>query len=141
MIEVKQTKLHDPENGVNGNCWRACIASILSLPIDDVPAFEDEEKFDFESLRDWLREIDATMVCTLNPKRHEPRGYTIAVGWSPRFEGVLHCVVAWNGKLIHDPHPDNTFLNGEPIEWWSIIGWGHCLNDSHHHYPADKLDD
>lgn len=37
MKPVRQLYRHDPANGVYGDCWRACIASVLELPIEDVP--------------------------------------------------------------------------------------------------------
>src|SRR5262245_55666646 len=48
MIPVMQTRLMAPRDeqgrplAAPGNCWAACIASILELPIDQVP---DEAEF------------------------------------------------------------------------------------------------
>ena len=41
MKPVKQLFHHDPANGVWGDCFRAVIASVLSLPVEAVPHFFD----------------------------------------------------------------------------------------------------
>lgn len=33
MIPIDQTDLHDPDNGVVGNCFIACVASIMEFPL------------------------------------------------------------------------------------------------------------
>lgn len=33
MIPLNQTIFHDPDNKIYGDCQRACIASILEIPI------------------------------------------------------------------------------------------------------------
>lgn len=39
MIPFKCQVKHDPENGTYGDCFRACVASILELDPDQVPHF------------------------------------------------------------------------------------------------------
>jgi len=39
MKPQEQQYSHNPDAGVFGDCFRASIASILELPIDDVPHF------------------------------------------------------------------------------------------------------
>lgn len=39
MTPVKQLYRHDPDQGVQGDCLRAAIASMLDLPAADVPHF------------------------------------------------------------------------------------------------------
>ena len=39
MTPVKQEFVHDPSNGVYGDCQRAVIASLLDLPLSEVPHF------------------------------------------------------------------------------------------------------
>ena len=40
---VKQTIEHDPESGNWGNCFSAVLASLLDIPIEDVPVFCGED--------------------------------------------------------------------------------------------------
>lgn len=109
MIPVTQTKLHDPDNGVNGNCWRAAIASILEIGIDDIPHLEDAEY-------GWVDFHEFLLTQGMVPKFSDdpPEGYVLAVGLSPR--GVSHCVVAKDGEFVHDPHPAGGFVL-EVKEW------------------------
>ena len=37
MKPIDQTRLHDLENGQAGNCMTAFIASVLEMPIEQVP--------------------------------------------------------------------------------------------------------
>lgn len=94
MKRVEQTR-----TGADGNCLNACIASILELPLDDVPEFGD----------DWLTELnDFLRSRGLSYKRIpidgvKPSGYGTIEGVSPR--GGLHACVALDGELVWDPHP------------------------------------
>ena len=48
--------LADHNAGIElGDCWRACVATILRLPAREVPNFVDLAKDEFlERTRDWL---------------------------------------------------------------------------------------
>ena len=39
---VEQTILHDPEKKNYGNCMQACVASLLNIPLNDVPHFHHD---------------------------------------------------------------------------------------------------
>lgn len=104
MKPVKQTIT---ELG-KGNCFSACLASIFELEIDQVPY--DLSKNWNETYLHWLYDKFGLDYYYLSPKEAEGylRGYSIASGPSPRFDNVTHAVVALDGKIVHDPHPDNT---------------------------------
>lgn len=120
MIPTKQTTLHDPDNGVIGNCLSAVLASLLHLPIDKVPVFYSETWM--KDLNTWLQQfglayclidgfdayIDAYAIKGL---WHEIYGNTI------RSADVLHACVAKDGEFIFDPHPDDTGLK-------NVVGYG-----------------
>lgn len=115
MIPVQQEILHTSSQ--NGDCLRACVASILELKLKDVPHFVDipdwEEafhsflgKFDLEPL-----EIEIGYLADAQEKQqipYIPSGYHIINGISPR--GISHSVVGYKGNLAFDPHPDGTGL-------------------------------
>lgn len=110
MIPINQTKFHDPENGINGNCMAAALASILELPLSEVPEFEDMGMADptnkkwFSKFLDWLFDLGFELLVW---NKHVPlKGYYLASGMSKR--GYAHQVVYKNGFIIHDPHPDDT---------------------------------
>ena len=121
-----QEFLHDPDAGTIGDCWRAGIASVLGIPIADVPHFlrdnpdqeGDTEARWFNATQRWLTERRLAVLWYDNPDavRAECRGETSAFphilvdGYSPR--GVRHVVVgdAITGEVLHDPHPSRDGL-------------------------------
>ena len=117
MKPVDQTKLHDPENGVNGNCMAASFASILELPLSEVPNFEDmgEDNY-FSALTSWLENLGFTLV-QWQSETWLP-GYCLAMGMSER--GVNHQVVFKNGVLAHDPHPSRAGIK-KIDEVWALL--------------------
>lgn len=108
MKPVDQTVFGWP----GGNCFSACVASILELPIEEVPYFmgDPEEPHDA-----WGRRLDAW----LRPRglyalhfENDPTaadaypisGLYILGGRSPRGD-FAHAVVACGKRIVHDPHP------------------------------------
>lgn len=106
MKPVMQDKLYSPEGIGNGNCFPACLASLLEIPLWMVPPFDqmfgrrdwDERRDDWVERMFGLRLIQwgGHVVADL------PEFY-IANGRSPR--GVMHSVIYSRGVLAHDPHP------------------------------------
>jgi len=89
-----------------GNCISACIASILEMPIEAVPFFADENWW--PRFLEWLakRDLSATKIEGGPP----PAGFTIAFGPSTRLAGRGHACVAFDGIIVHDPHPSREGL-------------------------------
>lgn len=108
--------------GAHGNCFNACVASLLGVPIETVDAELEENN--------WLEQMDALIhplgYCFIewdwdNPERpwHWVGScYVIATGDGPR--GTKHAVIAKHridpadGKhcieFVWDPHPDDRYL-------------------------------
>ncbi|MBX9918842.1 MAG: hypothetical protein K2Y33_03255 [Mycolicibacterium frederiksbergense] len=122
-----QEFLHDPEAGTVGDCWRAGIASILGVPIADVPHFvrdyPDAEGATtaawFDETCRWLTEhhgVIALFYDVPTAARADGRAevsaypYILLDGRSPR--DLPHVVVAdaITGEMLHDPHPTRTGL-------------------------------
>jgi hypothetical protein len=113
-------ELHDPGNGSIGDCWRACIASIMGLMAEDVPHFvrEAAEWTDQNSLEAnhtwitsrWLQTRGYSLVQIRNSLPHwTGDGFLcIASGMSPR--GFRHCVIYDGMEVVHDPHPSRDGL-------------------------------
>lgn len=108
-----QEYLNDPSTGTVGDCWRACIASVIGCPITEVPHFVRDHGDDgwFEATNSWLAErygetVRYAPVDTWPPDLSTRRPYVILNGGSPRGE-FAHCVVAdaASGEMVHDPHP------------------------------------
>lgn len=115
MIKIKQT-----EFGKSGNCLSACVASILELPLTDVPNFCQMFPDWWGNFQDWLynKNLCAIEVCLKKGCLIGSQGcMCILSGISPRSVG-LHCIVArtsFSGfEYVFDPHPDDSFLIGEP---------------------------
>jgi hypothetical protein len=94
MVPVTQTRVGD-----RGNCFAACLASILEEPLPEFGLTSDP---DYDTNVDaWLaaRGLRYTQV----PSDVKPMGWTTIEGISPR--GGMHAVVGLNGKIVWDPHP------------------------------------
>ena len=115
MNPVKQTVLHDPEKGKHGNCLSAVLASLLHLPIEDVPVFSAPYPEWQNQLNEWLRPFGLAYIqvgdfakwCNdfgIRGCHHELGGS------SPRNTDISHACVGVDGDLVFDPHPDNSGL-------------------------------
>ncbi|MFJ8006092.1 hypothetical protein [Streptomyces fagopyri] len=104
MRPVSQTILHDDPAGRPGNCLQAAIASLLELPLDEVPHFILHE--------DWLERLaEFCLAHGYQPIMRNPDApvaYGMAWGLSER--GVRHAVVWIDGEIAWDPHPTRAGL-------------------------------
>jgi len=104
--------------GKVGNCFAASLASVLNLPLRSVPDFK-RANLDPEVNR-WLGKNYGLQYKELPITDPAPLGYHFILGLSPR--GGQHCVVGYNGKLAHDPHPmDGTGRGVKPEEWGVLV--------------------
>lgn len=116
-----QLLLHDPEEGIFGDCWRTCVGNLVGAHPAGVPHFAAEYGASWlAATNDWLCRLHQLYLVEL-PFEHayKPRAgrrggqdaWTIATGVSPRFPGALHAV---NYNLhtheVFDPHPDKAGL-------------------------------
>lgn len=108
MIPVDQSV----SSPINGNCLEACVASILEVPLAEVP--------DVNSNPDWLDVMAAFLASrgyaflyAPNQPGLAPRGYHIA-------SNTAHAVVALDGKIVHCPHHSRAGLQ-QSIEYWYLI--------------------
>lgn len=96
MLPQRQTEFGD-----TGNCLAACVATLLEIPLSTVPNFMRQPNW-YNAFSRWLWERGYAIV-SVNSFHREP---VIAIGQSPR--GRAHAVIYQYGRLIFDPHPDNT---------------------------------
>ena len=135
MKPVDQTRCNcgDHSTEAPGNCWAACIASLLEVPLAEVP---DEANFwkpgmsQSQSYRPyekavfaWLRERGVLLVEVKLPDVFYRGGdwnpYCILSGPSPRNPEVQHAVIGQGATIIHDPHPSRAgLLKIEGNPWW-----------------------
>jgi len=114
MNPIKQTILHDPDNGLHGNCLSAVLASLLHLDISDVPLFITPGTW-VKDMNKWLRPFGLAYCMVEDFDCHiEAYGiqgmYHEIAGNTQRSNDVLHACVAKDGEVIFDVHPDNTGL-------------------------------
>lgn len=140
MTPVDQTRFFcgnpgDPAESAPGNCWTACIASLLDLTLTEVP---DEAEFwkpgmtpsqswipYMKEAHRWLRgrgfvlvEVQAKHVNYQGPIEIFKSMHCILSGPSPRNKDVFHAVVGRGNEIVHDPHPSRAGLLGDGNEWW-----------------------
>ena len=114
MIPVLQTKFGNGEGEAAGNCLQAALASLFDLPLDSVPHFVAEPGSRWWSaMQEWLLREHSCFVVWASREQCPPfdmhESYYLQVGKSPRGD-FNHIIVARNGELAHDPHPDGTGL-------------------------------
>lgn len=132
MIPVDQSVI-DAGSGL-GNCFSACVASLLEMPIENVPTFHLRGERD----NVWMSRLDAwlepfglyALHFEIKPAHHEfvtegiyklrsaeipgrglsvpPNVLYIRAGLSPR--GHQHAVIAKGHYIVHDPSPTKTGL-------------------------------
>lgn len=116
MKPVKQT-LFGPDEG---NCFAACVASLLHLDIDDVPDFGQGKKCWLRIFEEWLKPRGLAPVIIHGKGAILPHGvHYLAGGMSPR--KVPHSVVYLDGAMVHDPHPGGEGLEGEPTDYTFLV--------------------
>lgn len=116
MTPVNQSKLYCSDGIHNGNCYAACLASLLNVPLWMVPPFEDMfARVGWRArVQEWLRRLFDLEQARI--EGHNPAAlpeFYIANGLSKR--GVHHSVIYSAGELVHDPHPSGDGI--VDVEW------------------------
>lgn len=97
MKPVMQTKFKD-----NGNCFPAALASILEIPLEEVPEPQHDNPRWLGPYRRWLnKRFGLSLEWFEAADRRKPFGYSIASLETGEEYG--HAVVFFNGKPVHDP--------------------------------------
>lgn len=130
MTPVAQTRFGRP----TGNCWAACIASILDLPLETVdwsadmpaedielpdgsdctPEWIERQRVRLEALGYWQLRLEAS------DERFIPVGaHYIALGKNSA--GVGHACVYRAGELVHNPNPASSDTTLVDVEWVCVL--------------------
>ena len=124
MIEQEQRVVDDTA----GDCFAACLASILEVPLEQVP---NPHGHDWMHVLDrWLwetRRLAAVLVHADDTKLWSYPGKVLAIASIPSamFEGKTHAVV-WDlvrGEVRWDPSPTRDARGGEypkPLRFWLL---------------------
>lgn len=102
--KVMQTVISGPK----ANCMEACLASYFSINIHDVPIIHQKKNWQ-DILKKWLKPfgLGFSTIAVPNEKlfvKEMAQGYQIVAGYSER--DIKHAVIYLDGKLWHDPHPE-----------------------------------
>lgn len=116
MKPVYQTRF-----GSIGNCYTACVASILEVSLEELSEHERlyqeyaraHEERRYKERDDWFDRLRGEQwrlgfIPVVIPHFYKPKGYAIKSGMGSR--GLLHCCVALDGEIVHDPHPSDEKL-------------------------------
>jgi len=113
MKPVMQTRFGNEE----GNCFDACLASLLEVPLETIPHLNEENWVDATNA--WLMKEFGCFYFEFeyNEAMAFPvLGYHVMSGISPRspdWPRLYHSVIGYQGKMVHDPHPDGTGIKGK----------------------------
>lgn len=133
MIPVDQTIFggDNPDPFKRGNCMQAAFASLLEVPLADVPHFVAYDNWQ-EVRDDWLavRGLWALVACVeMMRGLHWPRhldALVLVSGPSPRGPWSHVCVGKlalkggeWQASVVHDPHPSRAGLVS--ISYWQFM--------------------
>lgn len=110
---ITQTILHDAETGAIGNCMQAAIATLLGLPLDDVPHFAQYDDWDVR-FGTWCCER-GLIWCKFPVNRIPDWVPCLLAGRSPR--GIDHLVVGRGPATVWDPHPSRDGLTSIRSAW------------------------
>lgn len=125
MIPVYQTMTI--ANDGAGNCFNACVASILERPLREVCGVLPGPGDYWGQWNEWL----ATLGLEINYvplEQGPPKGFAIASGYGGRVfpeshkeagKPIMHAAVVFNGELIHDPFPGAKQF-GDVRYYWTL---------------------
>jgi len=126
VIPVDQTQFRD-DTGQRGNCFSACIASLLEIDLAGVPCFMQAETKWMNEANEWLAKHGYWYLYLPGDQMDYvrmpgvPDPWCIVAGVSPRDAELGHACVGrwhchadwWTIKIVHDPHPSRLGLVGE----------------------------
>jgi hypothetical protein len=113
MIPVFQTR-----RGPLGNCYAACVASILEKPLDEVPDIRGKDwgrRFSqwFDSQGIGSKFLQGNNL-PLSEQTFLPPGWSIL---ACRGSGPIHAVVCRDGVIVHDPSGGNVQPDSLVMLW------------------------
>ena len=139
MNYQKQKFMHDPENGVFGDCYRTCLAGMLGMERDDVPHWvqtmdpnlwetEVQPKYDKWLAERGLQELaipvhTAELLEILEFQKSRSSQPTIAMLVGKSKTGCNHVVLVRDGKIIHDPAINDSGIIGPCDDGFYWLTW------------------
>lgn len=105
---VLQTKFGIPD----GNCFSACVATLMELPIEEVPEYQ----CDYSNVRWWEMWVEWFRERNIIPEVNEecPEGWAIG-----NLKNPCHSVIVRDGRIVWNPYY-NMSIAGE-LEWNEFV--------------------
>jgi len=105
LIPVEQTRT----GSLIGNCFAACLASILEISISSVPDFDADGNAFLRQVNDFLLPLDLFYIQVSPDNPTFPEVFRYGNVWHT-IEGISerggqHACVGNAGELVFDPHP------------------------------------
>ena len=136
----KQANLHDPDNGIYGDCYRTCLAGMLGFDRDSVPHFvttmdpekwesEVQPKYDAWLLERGLQELainlpgDVSVDDVLAWQKARSFIPTVSMLVGKSLTGCNHSVLVSEGKIIHDPSITDAGIIGPTGDGFYWLIW------------------
>ena len=113
MKPVKQKYNRYPD----GDCFSACVASILEVPLKEVPRMKLGLSMPLAPIYKWLQRQDLYVAYLPYPNRF--KNYYISVYKNRSGDGT-HAVVSYRGNVVHDPAPVKDKYTKKPL-WCCCI--------------------
>lgn len=111
-----------------GNCWEACIATLIGCPLEDVPEWpsDPEQGPDYiASLREWLSERFGLTLLWLQRKALEASwggAWALRITVVETSETTCHAVICRGSEIVWDPHPDPPHdLDGAVLDHYYLV--------------------
>jgi hypothetical protein len=116
MKPIYQCNLPPYAPGTHGDCLPAAVASVLGLPLDEVPHFTSENADPIQALGDWLRPrglelasevLRGSLPEVLARMSERTPDYYLLAGRAGQARWA-HVVVCLGASIVHDPTPGYT---------------------------------
>jgi len=134
IIKHTQLFLHDPENGVYGDCWRATVACLLRMPVEAVPHVCDgpDDGKASERMRAFLDSQNCALIqvpflgeMSLEQVLDYVGSTSVSSGlhWclmGTSRTGCNHVVICKGNEIVHDPSITQSGIIGPSRDglWW-----------------------
>lgn len=133
MTPYRSTIHHDPTNNSYGDCFRACLASLLDIEPTHIPHFWSDgsnapAEITWLNINSWLIHSHKLRVLLLplghgslhdtltETKTFAENCYYLLMGETARNTG--HCVIALNDRIVHNPSIGTTLIRPNPTTGW-----------------------
>lgn len=133
MIKIDQTVVCRKK----GNCMQAQVASLLELPLSDVPNWiEMPENEWFMNYQNFFKTQGYEFLYCKNPRgsiddvlndlyeTNSIDGFIGASVNSSMFKGMTHAVIInLDGVVVHDPNPNKYWLHKNVVQSGDLVAW------------------